>query len=101
MNLAMLKPGEKGIITKLETIDKSGRGHGRGFGRGAGHGPPPGRGLGRGFRRRLMDMGILVGEEVTVERFAPLGDPIKIIVKNYHLALRKSEAECILVEPVK
>lgn len=50
------------------------------------------------IRRRLMDMGVLVGETVTVEKIAPLGDPIDVVVKNYHLSLRKAEAEKIEVE---
>ena len=72
MNLAMLKPGEKGKITMMGAI-----------------GP---------VKRRLMDMGVLVGEEVKVEKIAPLGDPIEITVKNYNLSLRKKEAEGISVE---
>jgi ferrous iron transport protein A len=72
MNLAMLKPGEKGKITNIGAAGK--------------------------IKRRLMDMGILVGEEVKVEKIAPLGDPIEVIIKNYHLSLRKNEAEEIAVE---
>jgi ferrous iron transport protein A len=75
MNLAMLKPGEKGRIVGIGAI-----------------GP---------FKRRLMDMGVLVGEEVKVEKVAPLGDPIEITVKNYNLSLRKREAEGILLEVPK
>jgi ferrous iron transport protein A len=48
-----------------------------------------------------MDMGVLVGEEVKVEKIAPLGDPIEITVKNYNLSLRKREAEGILLEVPK
>ncbi len=72
MNLAMLRPGQRGKITKIGAI-----------------GP---------LKRRLMDMGVLLGEEVKVEKVAPLGDPIEIIVKNYRLSLRKSEAAGIGVE---
>lgn len=50
------------------------------------------------LKRRLMDMGVLAGEVVTVEKVAPLGDPIEITVKHYKLSLRKSEAEAIEVE---
>lgn len=45
-----------------------------------------------------MDMGVLVGEKVRVDKVAPLGDPIEITVKNYSLTLRKNEAEGILLE---
>lgn len=48
-----------------------------------------------------MDMGILVGEEVKVEKVAPLGDPIEVTVKDYKLSLRKREAKGILVEILK
>ena len=44
------------------------------------------------IRQRLMDMGILVGDKITVTKIAPLGDPIEIRVKNYALSLRKQEA---------
>lgn len=49
---------------------------------------------------KLMEMGCLPGEEVTIENKAPFGDPISIIVSGYHLSLRKNEAEKILVEKV-
>ena len=45
-----------------------------------------------------MDMGLLPGEEVKVEKVAPLGDPIEVTVKSYNLSLRKKEAEGIAVE---
>ncbi|MFT4204558.1 MAG: FeoA family protein [Chitinophagaceae bacterium] len=47
---------------------------------------------------KLMEMGCIPGELVKVEQIAPLGDPISIIVVGYHLSLRISEAENILVE---
>ncbi len=72
MNLAKLKPGEKGRIVSIGAI-----------------GP---------LKRRLMDMGVLVGEEVKVEKVAPLGDPIEVSVKGYKLSLRKKEAEGIAME---
>jgi ferrous iron transport protein A len=50
------------------------------------------------IRRRLLDMGIVAGAEVEVQRVAPLGDPVEIKVKGYDLALRKEEAENIQVE---
>lgn len=48
-------------------------------------------------RPRLMEMGLLVGTPVELIRFAPLGDPVEIKVRGYHLTLRKHEAEQILV----
>ncbi len=50
------------------------------------------------MKRRLMDMGLLPGEEILVQKVAPLGDPIEIRVKSYSLSLRKKEAEGIAVE---
>ena len=50
-------------------------------------------------RSRLLEMGLLVGTPVELVRFAPLGDPVEIKVRGYHLTLRKSEAEQIWVKP--
>jgi len=72
MNLAKMKPGEKGRISSIGSI-----------------GP---------LKRRLMDMGVLVGEEVQVLKVAPFGDPIEVKIKSYNLSLRKKEAEGIAVE---
>jgi ferrous iron transport protein A len=49
-------------------------------------------------RSRLLEMGLLVGTLVELVRFAPLGDPVEIKVRGYHLTLRKHEAEQILVQ---
>jgi ferrous iron transport protein A len=48
---------------------------------------------------RLREMGLLAGTPVTLVRTAPLGDPLEIKVRGYHLTLRKSEAEHVVVEP--
>lgn len=48
---------------------------------------------------RLMEMGMVPGSTVRVVKFAPLGDPIQICVRNYHLALRRNEARAITVAP--
>lgn len=50
-------------------------------------------------RPRLMEMGLLVGTAVQLVRFAPLGDPVEIKVRGYHLTLRKHEADQIFVSP--
>lgn len=50
-------------------------------------------------RGRLLEMGLLVGTPVELVRFAPLGDPVEIKVRGYHLTLRKHEAELIWVRP--
>ncbi len=74
MNLSMMKPGGKARIVSIGAV-----------------GP---------LKRRLMDMGVLAGEEVTVVRVAPLGDPVEVTVRDYKLSLRKKEAESIAVEVV-
>ena len=46
---------------------------------------------------KLMEMGCLPGEEVTIARVAPLGDPIAVNVSGYQLSLRKFEASTIIL----
>jgi Fe2+ transport system protein FeoA len=50
------------------------------------------------IKRRLLDMGLVRGGTISVERIAPLGDPIEIKVKGYMLSLRKGEAKSIEVD---
>ena len=50
-------------------------------------------------RGRILEMGLLVGTLIELVRFAPLGDPVEIKVRGYHLSLRRHEAEQILVTP--
>jgi ferrous iron transport protein A len=71
----MLKPGERGKITRMGAIGS--------------------------LKRRLMDMGVLVDEEVKMKKVAPLGDPVEVTIKNYNLSLRKKEAEGISIEVMK
>jgi ferrous iron transport protein B len=71
MTLADLAEGEKGIITKVK-------------GRGA-------------FRKRIIEMGFIVGKQVIVIKHAPLRDPIEYNILGYAVSLRKSEAELIEV----
>ncbi len=48
-------------------------------------------------KRRIMDMGLTKGVEVTVRKVAPIGDPIEITVRGYELSIRKSEAAIVEV----
>ena len=48
-------------------------------------------------KRRIMDMGLTRGIEVTVRRIAPLGDPIELTVRGYELSIRKDEAAAVEV----
>jgi ferrous iron transport protein A len=70
--LSNLQPGERGVVIKV-----------------SGSGP---------IHRRIIDMGIVPGAKLKVEKFAPLGDPMEIKVKGFNLSLRKMEAETIQVE---
>ena len=53
------------------------------------------------FRRRLLEMGFQRGTEVYVVKYAPLRDPIELILKGYHVSLRVDEAAHIQVEDVR
>lgn len=69
--LHLLQPGQKATITKINGASA--------------------------LRRRFIEMGILKGEAILIERNAPLGDPVEYFIKGYHLALRKEEAAYIEV----
>lgn len=71
MTLSELKAGQKGKIKGFETSE---------------------------LELKLMEMGCIPGEIVSVEKIAPLGDPISIRVAGYSLSLRKDEARQILLE---
>ena len=49
------------------------------------------------LKRRIMDMGITKGVEITVRKLAPLGDPMELTVRGYELSLRKADAAMIEV----
>jgi ferrous iron transport protein A len=51
-------------------------------------------------RRRLLELGIVRGEAIRLQRVAPLGDPREFVIKGYHLSLRRREAARITVEVV-
>jgi DtxR family Mn-dependent transcriptional regulator len=50
--------------------------------------------------KRIAEMGVTPGAVLEVERVAPLGDPVEVKVRGYHLSLRKDEAEGIQVEKI-
>jgi len=72
MRLGDLQPGTTGTIDKLECR--------------------------RQLKRRLMDMGVVCGTSFSVERVAPLGDPMELKLNGFNLSLRKEEAGDIWVE---
>ncbi|MGI5174315.1 ferrous iron transport protein A [Treponema sp. OMZ 840] len=47
------------------------------------------------LKRRILDMGITPGVEITMIKSAPLGDPLEITLRGYQLSLRKHEAQQI------
>lgn len=53
------------------------------------------------FRRRLFDMGVTPGAELLLQKKAPLGDPIQILIRGYELTLRKEEASMIVLEVIE
>lgn len=70
--LSAFKQGERGLIIKVQ-------------GSGA-------------FRKRLQEMGFIKGTEVFVEKYAPLRNPVELVVKGYHVSLRVEEAAQVLME---
>ena len=86
LRLSDLRDGEAGVITLI------------GVGRGRGKGE--GRRIGRGwrFRRRLEDMGLTPGTEVTVVKSAPFNGPVEISVRGSRLAIGRGMAQRIFVE---
>jgi Fe2+ transport system protein FeoA len=50
------------------------------------------------FKRRLMEMGFLKGVAIKIVKYAPLKDPIELVIKGFHVSLRVEEANDIEVE---
>lgn len=53
------------------------------------------------LRQHFLDMGVIPGAEVTVVKFAPMGDPVELQIHGYELTLRLAEAEQIAVSPIR
>lgn len=53
------------------------------------------------LRHHFLDMGVIPGAEVKLVKYAPMGDPMQLLVQGYELTLRVSDAENIKVEPCK
>jgi Fe2+ transport system protein FeoA len=49
------------------------------------------------FKRRLLEMGFMPGTVVLIKKYAPLRDPIELVIKGYHVSLRREEAQRVLV----
>lgn len=74
IQLNMLSPGQKGRIVKICAKKE--------------------------MNKRILEMGVVPGSLIELERVAPLGDPIQFKIKGYHLTLRKEEAQEIEVTPI-
>ncbi|MBQ1472066.1 MAG: ferrous iron transport protein B [Eubacterium sp.] len=53
------------------------------------------------LRQHFLDMGVIPGAEVTVVKFAPLGDPMELQVHGYELTLRLADAEKIGIQKIE
>lgn len=73
----------------LASLEVGMRGRVTGFDKGSGE-----------YRKKILAMGLIKGTEFTVNRVAPMGDPIEIEVRGYNLSLRKDEAAALTVEGV-
>ena len=72
--LSLLQPGDQGEVVRVQAQGQ--------------------------VRQRLLEMGFIRGARLRVEKLAPLGDPMELVIKGYHLSLRREESSCILVQPV-
>jgi Fe2+ transport system protein FeoA len=71
-SLDALKPGDEATVTSLEGDPET--------------------------VERLMEMGLIAGTPIRVLKFAPMGDPVEIVMRGYHFTLRRHEAAGVLVE---
>ena len=71
--LTALKPGETGVVKRLETPDEA--------------------------SLKLMELGFGPGESVTFLRAVPLGGPIEVELMGYRLCIRRAEGDKIFVDP--
>ena len=74
ISLDQLKPGEKAVIQRFSVTGVQ--------------------------QEYLMELGLMIGTPVRLIKFAPLGDPIEIKVRSYHLSIRRLEAHSIIVKKV-
>ena len=72
--LSLLQPGDQGEVVQVQAQGQ--------------------------VRQRLLEMGFIRGARLRVEKLAPLGDPMELVIKGYHLSLRREESSCILVRLV-
>ncbi|MBF0384313.1 MAG: FeoA domain-containing protein [Candidatus Omnitrophica bacterium] len=51
----------------------------------------------KSIKKRLLEMGFVRGTDIYVEKLAPLGDPMELVLKGYHVSLRREEANDVYV----
>lgn len=54
----------------------------------------------KAIKKRLLEMGFVRGTEIYVQKVAPLADPMELVLKGYHLSLRRAEARDVNVEKI-
>lgn len=52
------------------------------------------------LRLRFLDMGLIPGTKITINKAAPLGDPIQLSLRGYTLTLRLTDAEKIVIKEI-
>ncbi|MBI1319634.1 MAG: ferrous iron transport protein A [Candidatus Hydrogenedens sp.] len=72
MTLADLQPGDFGTVERIMCL-----------------GP---------VQQRLLELGMSPGVDLEVIRTAPLGDPMEVYVRGFHLTLRRNEARCVILK---
>lgn len=75
LSLDQLRVGQRGVVSSIQGHD--------------------------GLVQRLMEMGLLEGEEIEVVAVAPLGDPLEVRLRDYRLSLRRREAARVAVRPLE
>jgi ferrous iron transport protein A len=70
--LNTLKPGDEAVVARLEGTSQT--------------------------VERLMEMGLVAGTPLKLVKYAPLGDPLEIVMRGYHLTLRRAEAAGVIVD---
>ena len=52
------------------------------------------------LRQHFLDMGVIPGAEITLEKYAPMGDPMELRIHSYELTLRLADAKKIEIRPI-
>lgn len=76
VTLDTLKVGQKAVVVKIENKNKA-------------------------LKRRILDMGITKGVVLQIVKFAPLGDPVEVLIRGYMLSIRKEDLGAIYGEIIK